>query len=188
MTYKTTPMLIAGAVSLACALAAPAALAGSKTVDKTRANGGSVHTQWQHEQGYAQRSVERVGAQGRTMNGSRERSYDAQTGSYSAEQSRSYTGLNGQTANRSRTVERTDSGATVTREGSGPQGQSWSYARSQGDGHKEVTYTGPQGQTASHTRDIVNNGDGTLTVQQAATGLNGESRSRTRTYDLPQTP
>lgn len=189
MTDRTTlRWLAAGAVLVSSVLASQAAWADSKSVDRSGPNGGGVHKERVRGEGDAQRGVERTGPAGRAMSRSSSRTYDPATGTYNAEQLRSYTGLDGQTASQSRTVTRDADSATVTRRGTGPQGQTWEYQRGHSDGHKEAALTGPNGQTATRSRDIVNNADGTVTVQQQATGPDGASRSRSRTYGVPESP
>lgn len=185
MNIKTVSQWLTVAL-LAGTFVGSQAWAGSKTVQRTGPNGGSVHKARERGEGYAQRSVDRQYANGAASSGSRTRSYDETTGAYSADRSRSWTGAAGQTASRSRSVTRDDGHATITRQASGPQGQSYGYQRSHGDGHKEASFTTSNGQIASRSRDVVNNGDGTVTVDRQATGLNGASSSSSRTYDLPQ--
>lgn len=177
-TIAATLMLI-----LMLGSAAGAAQAGDRHVERTRQgpHGGSVAVQRDRGNGLQQRSVERQGPAGRSLEAQRSRSYDPETGTYQGGASRTVTGVDGQTASRSREVIREDGQATVTRETTGPNGQTSTYQRSRGDGQAEVVRTGPDGQTFSRSRSV-ESGDQGVTVQTQSTGPQGGSRDRTVTY------
>jgi hypothetical protein len=123
----------------------------------------------------------RQGPAGRSLEAQRSRSYDPATGTYQGGASRTVTGVNGQTVSRSREVTREDGQATVTRQTTGPDGQTSTYQRSRGDGQAEVVRTGPDGQTFSRSRSVESSDQG-VTVQTQSTGPQGGSRDRSVTY------
>lgn len=181
--YKTPTVAATLMLILMLGSAAGAAQAGDRHVARTRQgpNGGSVTVQRDRGNGVQQRSVERHGPAGRSLEAQRSRSYDPETGTYQGGASRTVTGVDGQTASRSREVTREDGQATVTRETTGPNGQTSTYQRSRGDGQAEVVRTGPNGQTFSRSRSVESSDQG-VTVQTQSTGPQGGSRDRNVTY------
>lgn len=159
------------------------AQAGERHVARTRQgpHGGSVAVQRDRGDGLYQRSVQRQGPAGRSLEAQRSRSYDPETGTYQGSASRSVTGVNGQSASRSREVTREGGQATVTRQTTGPNGQTSTYERSRGDGQAEVVRTGPDGQTLSRSRSVERSDQG-VTLSTQATGPQGGSRERSVTY------
>ena len=131
MTMKVNGFLtMAGVLALCATLDAPAALAGSRTVERTGPNGA-------------------------TLDASRTRGFDSEQGVYTADRSRQLTGVNGKSLTSSRGVERTANGAVLNRQVTGSGGTSASAMRSVSRGDDSVTIdrqvTGPEGQTHSST-------------------------------------
>lgn len=175
--------VIAATVLLVLGSAAGAAQAGERHITRSRQgpHGGSMAVQRDRADGLYQRSVQRQGPAGRSLEGQRSRRYDPETGTYQGSASRTVTGIDGQTASRSREVTREDGQATVTRQITGPNGRTSTYQRSRGDGQSEVVRTGPNGQTFSRSRSVERSDQG-VTVNTRATGPQGGSRERTVTY------
>lgn len=149
-TVYKIPM-IAATLLLMLGSAAGAAQAGERHVARSHQgpHGGSASVQRDRGDGLYQRSVQRQGPAGRSLETQRSRSYDPQTGTYQGSASRTVTGVDGQSASRSREVTREDGQATVTRQLSGPNGQTLSRSRSVERSDQGVTVntqaTGPQG-------------------------------------------
>ncbi|MDD3764272.1 MAG: hypothetical protein PHP86_13370 [Nevskiales bacterium] len=161
---------------------AGAAQAAERHAERTRQgpNGGSVAVQRDRDDGLQQRSVERYGPAGRSLEAQRSRSYDPGTGTYQGGASRTVTGLNGQSASRNREVTREGGQATVTRQTTGPNGQTSTYQRSRGDGQSQAVWSGPNGQAFGRSRSV-EHGDQGVTVQTQTTGPGG-TRDRSVTY------
>lgn len=181
-TYHKIPA-IAAIVLLVLGSTATVAQAGDRHIARTRQgpHGGSVAVQRDRGDGLYQRSVQRQGPAGRSLEAQRSRGYDPETGTYQGSASRTVTGVDGQTASRSREVTREDGQATVTRQITGPNGRTSTYQRSRGDGQAEVVRTGPDGQTLSRSRSVERSDQG-VTVNSQATGPRGGSHERSVTY------
>lgn len=174
---------IAATVLLVLGSAAGAAQAGERHIARSRQgpHGGSMAVQRDRADGLYQRSVQRQGPAGRSLEAQRSRSYDPETGTYQGSASRTVTGVDGQSASSSREATREDGQATVTRQVTGPNGQTSTYQRSRGDGQAEVVRTGPDGQTLSRSRSVESSDQG-VTLSTQATGPQGGSRERSVTY------